>query len=211
MGALEVEEALLALPGVAEAAVVAAPGPRLGEHAAAFLRMRPGTEPPCPLRRPAHPPGRRSASPGQKRPEKSTARIQDFQRREQQGCGDSCWRDLFGKRGKMDSRDRKSSRAARDLRSSGDADNHLYETEGADQVPPRRYRGAIEYVQVRATKIAIRGQISSTSPTGLRGRRAAPWRSTSGSATPTARTGRRSSASRCARSRRSASRPRASP
>ncbi|GAA4983998.1 AMP-binding protein [Yinghuangia aomiensis] len=42
IGALEVEEALLALPGVAEAALVAAPDERLGEHAAAFLRMLPG-------------------------------------------------------------------------------------------------------------------------------------------------------------------------
>jgi acyl-coenzyme A synthetase/AMP-(fatty) acid ligase len=37
-----VEEVLLALDGVAEAAVVAAPDARLGEHAAAFLRLRPG-------------------------------------------------------------------------------------------------------------------------------------------------------------------------
>ncbi|MFD8929550.1 AMP-binding enzyme [Streptomyces mirabilis] len=42
IGALEVEEALLALPAVAEAAVVAAPDARLGEHAAAVLRLRPG-------------------------------------------------------------------------------------------------------------------------------------------------------------------------
>jgi len=42
ISALEVEEALLALPEVAEAAVVAAPDPRLGEHAAAFIRLRPG-------------------------------------------------------------------------------------------------------------------------------------------------------------------------
>ncbi|NNN28893.1 AMP-binding protein [Streptomyces sp. S3(2020)] len=41
ISALEVEEVLLALPGVAEAAVVAAPDARLGEHAAAFLRMLP--------------------------------------------------------------------------------------------------------------------------------------------------------------------------
>jgi acyl-CoA synthetase (AMP-forming)/AMP-acid ligase II len=39
---LEVEEALLALPAVVEAAVVAAPDARLGEHAAAVLRLRPG-------------------------------------------------------------------------------------------------------------------------------------------------------------------------
>jgi acyl-CoA synthetase len=38
----EVEEVLLALPGVAEAAVVAAPDARLGEHAAAVLRLAPG-------------------------------------------------------------------------------------------------------------------------------------------------------------------------
>ncbi|WP_210588559.1 AMP-binding protein [Streptomyces sp. GESEQ-35] len=42
ISALEVEETLLALAAVAEAAVVAAPDARLGEHAAAFLRLRPG-------------------------------------------------------------------------------------------------------------------------------------------------------------------------
>ena len=38
VSALEVEEALLRMPGVAEAAVVAAPDERLGEHACAFVR-----------------------------------------------------------------------------------------------------------------------------------------------------------------------------
>jgi acyl-CoA synthetase len=42
ISALEVEEVLLALPAVAEAAVVAAPDARLGEHAAAVVRLRPG-------------------------------------------------------------------------------------------------------------------------------------------------------------------------
>jgi acyl-CoA synthetase (AMP-forming)/AMP-acid ligase II len=42
VSAVEVEEVLLAMPGVAEAAVVAAPDPRLGEHAAAVLRLAPG-------------------------------------------------------------------------------------------------------------------------------------------------------------------------
>ena len=42
ISALEVEEALLAMPEVAEAAVVAAADARLGEHAAAFIRLRPG-------------------------------------------------------------------------------------------------------------------------------------------------------------------------
>ena len=42
ISALEVEEILLALPAVAEAVVVAAPDPRLGEHAAAVLRIKPG-------------------------------------------------------------------------------------------------------------------------------------------------------------------------
>ncbi|MGW0578813.1 AMP-binding protein [Streptomyces sp. NPDC002920] len=46
ISALEVEEVLLGLPGVAEAAVVAAPDPRLGERAAAVLRMLPGWSPP---------------------------------------------------------------------------------------------------------------------------------------------------------------------
>ncbi|MGE2733053.1 AMP-binding protein [Mycolicibacterium vaccae] len=42
ISALEVEEVLLGMPAVAEAVVVAAPDPRLGEHAAAVLRIRDG-------------------------------------------------------------------------------------------------------------------------------------------------------------------------
>jgi acyl-CoA synthetase (AMP-forming)/AMP-acid ligase II len=42
ISALEVEEVLLAMPGVVEAVVVAAPDTRLGEHAAAVLRLREG-------------------------------------------------------------------------------------------------------------------------------------------------------------------------
>jgi non-ribosomal peptide synthetase component E (peptide arylation enzyme) len=45
ISAAEVEEALQTLPGVAEIAVVAAPDARLGEHACAILRMRPGAVP----------------------------------------------------------------------------------------------------------------------------------------------------------------------
>jgi acyl-CoA synthetase (AMP-forming)/AMP-acid ligase II len=45
VSASEVEEALQTLPGVAEIAVVAAPDARLGEHACAILRMRPGAAP----------------------------------------------------------------------------------------------------------------------------------------------------------------------
>jgi acyl-CoA synthetase len=39
ISAAEVEEVLMTMPGVAEVAVVAAPDPRMGEHAAAFVRM----------------------------------------------------------------------------------------------------------------------------------------------------------------------------
>jgi acyl-CoA synthetase (AMP-forming)/AMP-acid ligase II len=42
ISALEVEEVLLGMPAVAEAAVVATADPRLGERAAAVLRLRPG-------------------------------------------------------------------------------------------------------------------------------------------------------------------------
>src|SRR5678816_2202096 len=47
-----------------------------------------------------------------------------------------------------------------------DADNHLYETEEAfTRHLPKRYKRAIDYVQVRGrTKIAIRGQISDYIP-----------------------------------------------
>jgi acyl-CoA synthetase (AMP-forming)/AMP-acid ligase II len=46
ISALEVEEVLLTMPGIAEVAVVAAPDARLGEHAAAVVRMLPGAQPP---------------------------------------------------------------------------------------------------------------------------------------------------------------------
>jgi acyl-CoA synthetase len=45
ISATEVEEALQTLAGVAEIAVVAAPDRRLGEHACAIVRMRPGAAP----------------------------------------------------------------------------------------------------------------------------------------------------------------------
>jgi acyl-CoA synthetase (AMP-forming)/AMP-acid ligase II len=48
ISALEVEEVLLGLPAVAEAVVVAAPDARLGEHAAALLRIKPGHSMPTP-------------------------------------------------------------------------------------------------------------------------------------------------------------------
>lgn len=46
VSALEVEEALLGLDGVAEAVAVAVPDPRLGERTAAVLRMRPDSAAP---------------------------------------------------------------------------------------------------------------------------------------------------------------------
>jgi acyl-CoA synthetase len=42
VSALEVEDLIVRLPGVAEVAVVAAPDPKLGEHGAAYVRMQPG-------------------------------------------------------------------------------------------------------------------------------------------------------------------------
>jgi non-ribosomal peptide synthetase component E (peptide arylation enzyme) len=47
ISAAEVEQALLSMPGVAQAVVVAAPDSRLGEHATAVLRMQPGHELPA--------------------------------------------------------------------------------------------------------------------------------------------------------------------
>jgi acyl-CoA synthetase (AMP-forming)/AMP-acid ligase II len=46
VSAVEVEEILAHIPGVAEVAVVAAPDARLGEHGAAFFRMQAGIDPP---------------------------------------------------------------------------------------------------------------------------------------------------------------------
>ena len=45
ISAVEVEELLMTMGGVVEAAVVAAPDPRLGEQVCAFLRLAPGSEP----------------------------------------------------------------------------------------------------------------------------------------------------------------------
>ncbi len=42
IGGAEVEDVLLGVPGIADVAVVAAPDERMGEHAAAIIRMRPG-------------------------------------------------------------------------------------------------------------------------------------------------------------------------
>jgi acyl-CoA synthetase (AMP-forming)/AMP-acid ligase II len=46
ISAAEIEELLAQMPAVAEVAVVAAPDPRLGEHACAFVRPRPGAHAP---------------------------------------------------------------------------------------------------------------------------------------------------------------------
>jgi len=46
ISAIEVEDLLLTMDGVAEVAVVAAPDDRLGEHAAALFRLRPGATAP---------------------------------------------------------------------------------------------------------------------------------------------------------------------
>ncbi len=46
ISALEVEEVLITMPGIAEAAAVAAPDERLGEHVAAVVRMHPGAPAP---------------------------------------------------------------------------------------------------------------------------------------------------------------------
>ena len=57
-----------------------------------------------------------------------------------------------------------------------DADNHLYETRDAlTRHLPDRYRGAIDYVDVRGrTKIVVRGQISDFIPNPTFERVAAP-------------------------------------
>jgi len=46
ISALEVEEVLLTMSAVAEAVAVAAPDARLGEHVAAVVRLRPGSDAP---------------------------------------------------------------------------------------------------------------------------------------------------------------------
>jgi acyl-CoA synthetase len=54
ISAAEVEEALLKLPNIVEAAAVAAPDARMGEHVCAFLRVKPGATPPSFIEMQAH-------------------------------------------------------------------------------------------------------------------------------------------------------------
>ena len=91
-----------------------------------------------------------------------------------------------------------------------DADNHLYETrDSLTKYLPDRYRGVIDYVDVRGrTKIVVRGQISEYIPNPtfeVVARPGAQEEYFRRSAIPRARAAGRSSASRCVRSRRSAS------
>jgi acyl-CoA synthetase len=72
-----VEEVLLGMPGIAEAAVVAAPDERLGEHAAAFVRMTEGRPAPGLAQLQAH--FGRSGLARQKWPEELHA-VEDFPR-----------------------------------------------------------------------------------------------------------------------------------
>ena len=60
ISAAEIEELLAAMPGVAEVVVVAAPDARLGEHACAFVRRRPGRDGARPRRHPPSPRGGRA-------------------------------------------------------------------------------------------------------------------------------------------------------
>jgi acyl-coenzyme A synthetase/AMP-(fatty) acid ligase len=46
ISAAEIEEALMTMPAIAECAVVAAPDPRMGEHALAVIRLRSGSAEP---------------------------------------------------------------------------------------------------------------------------------------------------------------------
>ena len=94
-----------------------------------------------------------------------------------------------------------------------DADNHLYEPpEALTKYLPEEYKDVVQYVEINGrTKIAIRGQISNYIPNPTFSVVAKPgaWRSTSSSATLTARASASSSVSRCGLSRRSSSPPRA--
>ncbi len=54
LSAVEIEESMMTLPAVAEVSVVAAPDERLGEHAAAVIRLREGAARPAPADVRAH-------------------------------------------------------------------------------------------------------------------------------------------------------------
>ena len=95
-----------------------------------------------------------------------------------------------------------------------DADNHLYETrDSLTKFLPDRYKRAVDYVEVRGrTKIVVRGQISEyiPNPTFEVVARPGAQEDYFRHGNPDGKPSGRSSASRCGRSRRSASRPRAS-
>ena len=211
------------MPGVAEAVVVAAPDDRLGERAAAVLRVRPGHDVPTLDEVRAHfkaaglakPEVARGAAPVDDFPRTASGKVQKFSRpradprahcqRRQSGAKNTIltnWKKqisicLYSLSAKVDIpsgvRRRQPPVRARDA---------------LTKYLPERYKGAIDYVEVRGrTKIVVRGQISEyiPNPTFEVVARPGAQEDYFRTATPRARAAGRSSASRCGRSRRSAS------
>ena len=181
ISALEVEEVLLTMPAVAEAVVVAAPDDRLGEHAAAVLRVRPGQAMPTLEEVREHFAAHGVAM--QKWPEE-LHEVDDFPRTAsgkiqkqvvrqddcrcepgERDCDANGVRIRFSRKEKENFMGQLSHRVDIPF-PLFDADNHLYEPPDAlTKYLPKEYKDFIQYVQVNGrTKIAIRGQISNYIP-----------------------------------------------
>ena len=172
ISALEVEEVLLGMPGIAEAVVVAAPDAVLGERVAAVLRLKPGQTLPSLDDVRAHF-GRHGVA-RQKWPEicARSRRLSAHGKRQgaeafsaRRHCGNLWVRILFSQIAKEDSMGQLSHREDVPF-PIFDADNHLYEPpEALTKFLPKEYKDYVQYVQINGrTKIAIRGQISNYIP-----------------------------------------------
>ena len=172
ISAVEVEEVLLAMPAVAEAVVVGAADERLGEHAAAVLRVRRGSRDADARRGPGALPAHRRGHPemaggaARSRGLPAHRERQDPEVRSPAGdCHPTKMRIGFSQEEKECSVGQLSHRVDIPF-PLFDADNHLYETEESlTKFLPEEYKDVVQYVQVNGrTKIALRGQISNYIP-----------------------------------------------
>ena len=184
--ALEVEEVLLGMPAVAEAVVVAAPDDRLGERAAAVLRVREGHDMPTLDEVREH--FKAAGVAIQKWPEE-LHRVDDYPRtasgkvqkfsfartfrpelaKARQSLSRHCIEQLvrigFSQEDKECFMGQLSHRVDIPF-PLFDADNHLYEPpEAMTKYLPKEYKDVVQYVEVNGrTKIALKGQISNYIP-----------------------------------------------
>ena len=155
ISALEVEEVLLGMPAVAEAVVVAAPDDRLGERAAAVLRIRDGHDMPTldEVRdtlqggRRGHPEVAGGAAPGRRLPAHRERQGAEVSWCGEQHCVAQLVRIGFSQEEKECSMGQLSHRVDIPF-PLFDADNHLYEPpEALTKYLPKEYKDVVQYVR----------------------------------------------------------------